>query len=372
MPKEVRESLSQQMLHHRTSEFTEIFDRVLGRLKQVFKTQQPVMMHTSTGSGAMESAVVNCFSAGDEVLCIRSGKFGQRWAEICEVYGLKVHPVDVEWGNSFDVEEIVNILNEKPGICGVLTQFCETSTATLHPVKELAAEIKNRETTLLLVDAITAIGVTPLDMDLWGLDVVIAGSQKAFMMPAGMSFIALSEKAWGHQKYSKLPKYYFDLQSELKANKKGQTFFSSPVSHIRALDAALNYFVDGKLDQQIKHSQAMAICTRKVGEVLGLKIFSHSPSPSVTALEVPEGKNAEDLRKHLDQNFNVTVMGGQDHLKGRIIRLGHLGDISFSDLKFALESLAQSMIDLGWLSGENSLLSVKKTCAEILTGRSSL
>ncbi|MCB0356706.1 MAG: alanine--glyoxylate aminotransferase family protein, partial [Bdellovibrionales bacterium] len=224
MPPEVYQALQRPMTHHRTPEFMAVINHCRQQLKKVFNTQEPVIVLTSTGSGAMESAVVNILSTHDEVLVVVSGKFGERWCDMCNVYGVKkVHELQVPWGKSVSAQEIDNYLQKHPQITAVLTQHCETSTGALHPVKEIAQILKKYPKILFFVDAITAIGAEELKMDEWGVDVICAGSQKAFMMPTGLSFIALSAKAWQASKNSDFPKYYFDLKAELKAQEKNQT-----------------------------------------------------------------------------------------------------------------------------------------------------
>ncbi len=347
VPADILQELSRPMIHHRTPTFIKIFKDVLAELKNVFGTEQAVMIHTSTGSGAMESAVVNTLSYDDEVLCVVSGKFGERWSEICKTYKLKVHELATPWGSAVQLEQISTILQKHPKIKAVFCQYCETSTATVHPVREIAELVKKNAQTLFIVDAITAIAAMPLQMDEWGLDVVVAGSQKAFMMPTGLSFIALSEKAWSFQKKSNLPKYYFDLKNEKTANEKGQSFFSSSVSHIRALGSALQYFKGAKLQANIQRCSAIGSALRLAGAQIEMPAYSSSPSSSVTALLVPDGIDGEKLCNLLEDKFHVTVMGGQDQLKGKIVRLGHLGPVSLSHFEKAIEGLGKSLQLLG-------------------------
>ena len=345
--KQVREALSLPMIHHRTPAFASELENSLKLLKVFFQTKQPVMMIPSTGSGGMEAAIVNVFSPGDSVAVVVSGKFGQRWADMAKVFGLKVHVVDVPWGEAVATKEVEDLLAEHPEIRGILTQACETSTATWHPVKELAALTKDKKDVLFLVDGITAVGCASLPMDDWGIDVLVAGSQKALALPTGLSFVALSEKAWTASEKATCPKYYFDLLKEKKANEKGQTMFSSAVSHVRALNVFLNHVETRGLNNLIQRTGQLAECTRQFAVALGLGVFSKSPSPSVTAISVPDGLDGAALRQHVESKYNVTIMGGQDHLKGKIVRFGHMGDISDTDQLAALEAFALSLKDLG-------------------------
>lgn len=348
MPPEVYEALSTTMSHHRTPEFETLLCYCFNSLKDVFRTKQPVLIHTSTGSGAMESAIVNTLSSKDEVLVINSGKFGERWRNMCETYRLKkVHELLIPWGKTASAEQVKKYLENNKNIKAVLTQYCETSTGVLHPIKEIAEVVKKFPSTLLLVDAITAIGAVELEMDSWGIDVVCAGSQKAFMMPTGLSFISLSEKAWAANEQSDLPKYYFDLKAEKKANESLQTRFSSPISHIRALKAYFNYFYqNGGLEKSILRCHQLSAATHSAIEILGLKSFTESPCPSLTTLIVPKDIDGKKWRQHMQDKYQVIFMGGQDQLTGKIIRIGHLGYITNKNLLAGIEALGLSLIDL--------------------------
>lgn len=290
----------------------------------------------------MESAIVNCISPGDEVIAIVSGKFGERWADIAEVYGAKVHRIEVPWGKAVRLEAVGNYLERYPNAVAVLTQACETSTGVLHPVRELA-QLTRGHRALLMVDAITALGALPIPMDEWGIDVMVAGSQKAFMLPTGLSFIALSQKAWEVAEKAKCPRYYFDLRRERDANKRGESFFSSAVTHVRALDLVLEIFLTQGVERVYERIQALSHATIAAARELGLQLFPEVPSPSLSALCVPEGIDGQKLRAEMENSDAVVVMGGQDQLKGKIIRIGHMGAISDKDLLATIESLARTI-----------------------------
>ncbi len=344
---EVRKILAEPMLHHRTPEFKRVLKNVSEKLKDVFETKQPVFMHTSTGTGAMESAIVNTLSPGDDVLVVVSGKFGERWADMVKQFGLNVHPLLVEWGNAVDPQEIEKQLALHPTIKAVFSQYCETSTATVHPIRDIASIVRKRSETLLIVDAITAVGAMELKMDEWGLDVVIGGSQKAFMLPTGLSFIALSEKAWGFNQKSRLPKYYWDLRTEKKSLEKGETHFSSAVATIRALEISLQFLTGEQKTQTLARIKKLAKATREMSKPLGLQIYSKFPSASVTALLTPGEIDSQKLREHIEKEYNLTLMGGQDQLKGKILRIGHLGYITDDDMAATTEILYLALKDLG-------------------------
>lgn len=347
IPQEVLNEMAKPMIHHRTPEFDAILSETLGLLKKFFCTEQPVYIQTSTGSGAMEAAIVNTLSPGDKVIAVVSGKFGERWRDMAQTYGMNVVTIDVEWGEALKPEVLEKTLSQHPDTKAVLTQVCETSTAVIHPIKEIAKIVNQKANTLLMVDAITAIGVTELLMDEWGIDIVVAGSQKAFMLPTGLAFLAFSKKAWSFVEKSKCPKFYFDIKQEQKANQKGETNFSSAVSLIRGLRVALKLMLSEGLKKQITKVEAYAEATRQAGTALGLQVYAKSPSPAVTALVMPTDIDGQKVREHLEKKYNCTIAGGQDQLKGKIIRIGHLGYIGRKEVIETIERLGQTLNDLG-------------------------
>jgi aspartate aminotransferase-like enzyme len=344
---EVQRILAQPMIHHRTPEFDGILARVLQNLKSFFQTKMPVLIQTSTGSGGMEALLVNLLNPGEEVLALVTGKFGERWAEMAEVYGARVHRLNSDWGKPADPEKVRIILKDNPNIKLVLTQATETSTATAHDVQKLA-DIVSKTDALLLVDGITAVGAYDIKMDDWKIDGLVAGSQKAVMLPTGLSFVCLSERAWEKVKTCKTPRYYFDLQRELKANQKGETFFSSAVAHIKALDFVLSDISKKGLAKHFAEQKRRADFTRALAPQMGLSLYSASPSDSVTGLIVPEGVDGAKLREHLEKKYLVTVMGGQDQAKGKIIRIGHMGYIQDNDMIETMYRLALALKDFSF------------------------
>jgi aspartate aminotransferase-like enzyme len=343
---EVQKILSLPMIHHRTPEFDAILKTVLSDLKTLFVTKEKVFILSSTGSGGMEALLINVIRPKAKVLAIISGKFGERWAEMAQTFGADVHKLDVAWGSAVNVSDVEKFLKENPDTEIVMTQACETSTATVQPIKELAAVVA-KTNALFLVDAITALGAMPLPMDEWQIDGVVAGSQKAIMLPTGLSLISFSQKAWAKIKDNPTPRFYFDVRKELAANDKGETFFSSNVLLIRALDFVLKDIKSTGLEGLFKTIHRRASYTRAMTPVLGLQIYSKNPSDSVTALSLPTGFDGAKFREHLEKAYNVTVMGGQDQLKGKIIRLGHMGYITDQDLHQTTERLAAGLKDFG-------------------------
>lgn len=326
----VRGILSEPMIHHRTPLFDGILKQVLERLPKIFGTSQKVYLLTSTGSGGMECLMLNTCNQGDEILVINSGKFGERWVEMGKVYGLKIHELIVPWGEAVQPELVRTYLDQHP-IKTVFCQACETSTAVKHPIEELGQLIKKYSDVLFMVDGITAVGAYPLPMDRWSIDGLVAGSQKAFMLPTGMSFVSFSEKAWKRIPTTTLPRFYFDIREEDKANRKGETWFSSNVALIKALDFVLSLIFDKGLDKHYEEIRRRAEFTRWALISMGFKLLTNSPSDSVTAFCLPQGFDGQQIRSTLEKDFNITIMGGQDQLKGKILRIGHMGYIENQD-----------------------------------------
>jgi aspartate aminotransferase-like enzyme len=353
IPDEVLRSMAEPMIHHRTAAFVKIFSKTLVQLKTIFQTEEPVIIQSASGSGGMEAAIVNTLSPGDEVLCIVSGKFGERWAEMCSEYGVRVQALEVPWGEAVDPLDVEKALSANPKIKAVFCQACETSTAVLHPIRELARIVGKHPQTIFIVDAITAVGVTDIAMDEWGLDVVVAGSQKTFMLPTGLSFISFSKKARKFLESAKCPRYYFDVRTELTANASGQTAFSAPVTLIKALSVSLDLILAKGLKNQIVEFDKLARGLRAGGEALGFKSFAKSPSPSVTAFLTPGGLNSENFRNHLEEKYNLTIMGGQDQLKGKIVRIGTLGAVNDEHVRATLSRIQLGLLDFGITADSN-------------------
>lgn len=333
---------AQPMIHHRLPEFSEILKEIRENLKYLFQTRKEVYFFASSGTGAMEAAIVNLFSPGDKVIVVEGGKFGERWRELAETYGLNPVIIKVEWGKAVRSEEVEKALKEHPDAKALLIQACETSTGVKHPVHEIAEIIRGRET-LLVVDAITALGVYPLPMDELGLDVVITGSQKALSLPPGLSFIAFSDKALEMSKKSKLPKYYFNLQKEKKAYEKDTTAFTPAVSLLLGLREMLRRIREIGLERLFAHCEALSLACRRAVKALGLEIFPEVPAEALTVIKSPEGLNTGEFLKFLRDRWGVVFAGGQDQLKGKIIRITHMGDQSPFDLMVALSALEMGL-----------------------------
>lgn len=364
---EVRKTLALPMIHHRTPEFDVILKRVLAKMKDIFQTREDVYLLSSTGSGGMEALLVNVLSPGDKILAIVSGKFGERWAEMAQVFGADIHLLQVPWGEPVSVAEVSDWLKQNPDTRAVLCEACETSTGVAHPIEDLARVVSLYPETLLLVDGITALGAYPLPMDAWGIDGIVAGSQKAFMLPTGMSFIAFSKKAAQFFASAKCPRFYFDVRKEKKANANGETFFSSNVALVRALDVVLDLILSEGLDKHFARIHRRAEFTRIFAQQLGFTLFAKSPADSVTALRVPPATDGQKIRAHLEEVHNITIMGGQDQAKGKIIRIGHMGYIQDHEMLRLIECLGKTLyhFDSGSITLEQVAM-VKKEAQEFL------
>ncbi|MBI5815386.1 MAG: alanine--glyoxylate aminotransferase family protein [Nitrospinae bacterium] len=348
VPEEVLLEMAKPIMHHRTPQFSAIFAECADGIKKVFGTAQPVMMLASSGTGAMEAAVTNLFSPGDTALVVNGGKFGERWGKISEAYGVHVEWLDVPWGQAVFAQAIEEALNRNPKISAVLTQGSETSTTVAHPIRDIA-KITSRRDTLLVVDGITSVGVVDMPMDEWGIDVLITGSQKAMMLPPGLAFIALSERAWAKSKSAKLPKFYFDLARERKNMKDNTTAYTPAVSLILGLRKVLEMMFEEGLPNVYARHDLMARSIRAGTAAMGLKPLAPlAPANSATGVFTPEGVDGSKLFKELRDNYGVTFAGGQDDLKGKIVRIAHLGYFDTYDMIVALSSLEMALAKFGY------------------------
>jgi len=349
VPPEALLSLAKPAIYHRGPEFKEIFTEIKEGLKYLFQTSRDVYFFTSSGTGSMEASVCNFLSSGDKVLVVQGGKFGERWREICEAYGLQVGVIDVEWGKAVDPRQVEDRLKGDRAIKAVFVQFSESSTGVKHDVEKIAEITAQFDQTLLIVDAVTGIGVYKILMDAWKLDVLVTGSQKALMLPPGLSFICVSEKAWGFANQSNLPKYYFDLRKEKKAYDKNENAYTPAVPLLIALRESLRLIKAEGLDRVVERHAQLAEATRAAIRALGLELFApESPSNAVTAVKSPPGIDSGRLIKHLREKYGITIAGGQDRLKGKIFRIAHLGYADRFDVITAIAGLEMALYDLGY------------------------
>lgn len=348
IPPEVLLKMAEPIIHHRNPLFEEVVQEVRDNLKYLFGTKNEVLMFASSGTGAMEGAVTNMLSPGDKAICVRSGKFGERWANICKAYGVESINIDIPWGDDLDPVEIEKALKNNPGAKAVYMQATETSTGAKFPVKEIAAIVKNYPDTLMVVDGITGVGVFELPMDAWGIDILVSGSQKALMLPPGLAFAGVSDKAWEFNKTSKIPRFYFNWTKELTNLQKNQTNFTPAISLIIGLRESLRMIKSEGLENVYRRIAILAQATREGASALGLKTFAKSPSPAVTAIYAPEGVDGQAIYKTLWKKYGVTGAGGQDQLKGKVFRIATLGYADKYDVITAISALEFTLRDLGY------------------------
>jgi aspartate aminotransferase-like enzyme len=348
VPERASLKMAEPIIHHRTPEFEAVLAKVREQLRWLFQTKEEVIIFASSGTGAMEASVSNLLSSGDKALVIKGGKFGERWVEILKAYKIETIEIPVEWGKALDVKKVEEALAAHPEIRAVYVQASETSTGIKYPIRELAALIGPRENTLLVVDAITALGVFPLPMDEWKIDVLVTGSQKALMLPPGLSFAALSQKAWKFAEKSNLPRYYFNFKKELKNLQKNQNAFTPAVTLIIGLHEVLSMMQEEGLEKIFERNARMARATREAMLTLGLSLFApDSPSDAVTAVLVPSGMDAGKIIKHVWEKQGIKIADGQDQAKGKIFRIAHMGYIHEPDLLIGIAAIEMALKDLG-------------------------
>lgn len=347
IPEDVLAEMAKPIYHHRTPVFEKIVADVEAGLKWLYQTKNDVIIFASSGSGAMEAAIVNTCSPGDAILVVNGGKFGERFGKIGKAYGLTVDQIDVTWGHAVDPAVIKEKLNAKDyrNLC---VQASETSTGVAHPIQEIAALVKNHPNTLLTVDAITALGVMDLPVDNWGIDLMAGGSQKALMLPPGLACLSVSDKAWGFIEKSKLPKFYFNLKTERKAIHDNTTAWTPAVSLMVGLKLVLEKMKAEGLQAMFERHTQLAGSIRNAAKATGLKLFApEAPSNACTSIYTPEGVDSSKLVKGLRDKFNMTIADGQDHVKGKIFRIGHLGYYDLLDMVTVWAAVEKQLFDLG-------------------------
>lgn len=356
LPENVRLALARDMIHHRKQDFKDIMNRVQTGLRYLFGTKQPVLTLTSSGTGAMFAAVTGLFSPGEKVLVVEAGKFGQRWSEISQTHGLEIVALPLDWGQAVKLRDVENALSRYPDISGVLVQASETSTGVLHPVQELASlcRLKNK---IIVVDGISAVGISPCPMDEWGIDCLLTGSQKGIMLPPGLAFIALSERAWSRAHEVSSRNFYFNLIQEREKCLAGQTLFTPAVNLVVALDECLKYFQEQGLQSVFNRQKAMTLMVRTGVKCLGLELLAESNYTwGLTSIKLPPGIDGVELLNTAAREYKVLMAGGQDHLKGKIVRLGHMGYVDWPDLLAGLFALRGALVRQGGFSGSRDYL----------------
>lgn len=347
IPSEVLLEMARPMIHHRTPEFEGVMADVQSLLKELFQTKEPVLTFAASGTGAMEAAIVNAHSKGDKTLVVKNGKFSERLGLIAEAHGLEVELIDLPNGQAVQPEEIQKRLEADPSIASVMLEFSETSTGVMNDIEAIAKIISKSEA-IFIVDAISALGVTPLKFDDWGLDVVIGGSQKSLMLPPGLSFACFSPRAWSRVEKSDIPKFYFNAIAERAALEKNTTAWTPAINLINALNVALNMMKKYGWEKLFRKNEVLMKAVHAGVKALDLELFSSHPSISVTAIKTPPHVDGSKLVADMKDRYHVTIAGGQGDMKGKIFRVGTLGFIDASDILVFFGALERALKSQGY------------------------
>ena len=349
VPEPVLLAQAKHPIGHRSGDFGKIMAEVTENLKWLHQTQNDVLILASSGTGAMEAGIINFLSAGDRVLVGTNGKFGERWAEVAEAYGLTVETLTADWGKPLDPQAFADRLSadSDKSIKAVIVTHSETSTGVINDLQAINGHVKAHGA-LMMVDAVTSLGATSVPIDEWGLDVVASGSQKGYMIPPGLGFVAVSPKAWEAYKTATLPKYYLDLGKYRKDAAKNSTPFTPPVNLFYALQEALRLMKKEGLDNIFARHSRLRAATRAAVAALNLPLYAPDDcaSPAITAV-MPQSVDAEQVRSVMRKKYDIALAGGQDALKGKIFRIGHLGFVSDRDVLTAIAALEATLIELG-------------------------
>ena len=349
VPPEVLLAMAQPMLHHRAPEFVTLFKEIREDLKWLFQTRQDVLTLVSSGTGGMEGAISNFLSPGDKALYVNGGKFGERWGKLCKTFGVTGIEIKVEWGQAVDPQVIADALKKDPTIKAVYVQASETSTGVAHDTRAIAEIVRSRDETILVVDAITALGVFDLKTDEWGIDVMIAGSQKALMLPPGLAFVSVSDKAWRLADKAKNAAFYFNFKKERDSQQKNQTAYTAGVSLLVGLREVFRILKAEGLGNVFARHARLAHATREGMKAAGLSLFpKQNPSDALTVVSAPDGVDGQAVYKNLREDYGITAAGGQDHLKGKIFRISHMGYIDTFDVIQALAATEMVLKGLGY------------------------
>jgi aspartate aminotransferase-like enzyme len=339
--------MARPIIHHRTPEFSAVLDSARERLKPLFGTRHEVILLASSGTGAMEAVVSNLLDPDHHAVYINGGKFGERWGKIIVAHGAIAHEVKVEWGHSVRPEQVDDALRENPAARALFVQASETSTGALHSIADIG-EVTRRRGVMLVVDGITSVGVFEQKMDEWGVDALVTGSQKALMLPPGLAVIALSDQALARARECRARRYYFDLLRELKAQRDEHTAAYTPaVALVSGLNKALELIHAETLPRVFARQLLMAEATRASAPMLGLRIFPDHPAPGVTAMVTPDGIDSGKVVRFMRDELGVSIQGGQDQMKGKLIRIGHMGYLSPFDMLTAVSALELALAQLG-------------------------
>ncbi len=365
IPESVMLAMAEPIIHHRNPEFVEVLTSVNENLKYLFQTKNPVLTLTSSGTGAMEATVVNLLSAGDKAIFVSHGKFGERWGEIMKAYGVEPVEIKLEWGTAPTVEVVLDTLKKNPTVKAVFMTHSETSTGVFTDIKTIAAAVHEKYDIAVVVDGITSVGAHEMRFDDWGLDVIVTGSQKGLMIPPGLAFAAVSDRAKKMIETSNLPKYYFSFKKALKSHANNDTPFTPAITLIIGLEKALRMVREETVEHIWHHHKVLSEAVRNGCKALGLELFGSPASHAVTAVNVPQGVEYSKFNKLLKMKYGITTAGGQEHLKGKIFRVSHLGYYDEVDIVGVVAALEWTLHDLNFKFAPGSgVTAVQKTFAE--------
>jgi len=352
VPENVLSCMSKHPIGHRSGDFQDIVAKTTEQLKWLHKTTADVLTITGSGTAAMEAGIINTLSKGDQVICGNNGKFGERWVKVAKAYGLDVKVVKADWGQPLDPNQFKVILEEDTDkkIKAVILTHSETSTGVINDLKAINNEVKNHSKAITIADCVTSLGACNIPMDEWGIDVIASGSQKGYMIPPGLSFVAMSQRAWEANALSNLPKFYLDLKQYLKTVNKNSNPFTPAINLYFALEASLTMMQTEGLENIFTRHARHQKATQEGIKAMGLKLFTKEGygSPAITAVQ-PEDIDAESIRKLIKNNFDILLAGGQDHLKGKIFRIGHLGFVNDRDIISVISALESTLDKMGKL-----------------------
>ncbi|WP_413683372.1 pyridoxal-phosphate-dependent aminotransferase family protein [Prochlorococcus sp. MIT 1011] len=353
VPENVLSCMSKHPIGHRSGDFQEIVKKTTEQLKWLHQTTADVLTITGSGTAAMEAGIINTLSKGDQVICGDNGKFGERWVKVAKAYGLEVKVVKADWGQPLDPNEFKRLLKEdRDGkIKAVILTHSETSTGVINDLKTINNEVKSNSKAITIADCVTSIGACNIPMDEWGIDVIASGSQKGYMIPPGLSFVAMSKRAWEANEQSNLPKFYLDLKQYLKTANKNSNPFTPAINLYFALEASLTMMQKEGLNNIFARHARHQKATQEGIKAMGLNLFTNEGfgSPAITAVE-PENIDAETIRKLIKNDFDILLAGGQDHLKGKIFRIGHLGFVNDRDIISVISALESTLDKIGELN----------------------
>jgi len=347
VPEKVLAKGALPIIHHRSAEFSDLFMKMTEGMKYVFQTKNDVYTLTSSGTGAMEAAIANLFSKGDKVIVINAGKFGLRWTQISETYGLEVEEIEIDWGKDFSADELKEKLDENPNVKAVLCQLSETSSGAVYDIKGFA-KVVSKTDAILVVDGISGLGATPCPMDEWGVNVLLSGSQKSLMIPPGLAFISFDDKAWKFVEKSTLPKYYFDMKAARKKLEKRTTPYTPGASLIIQQLEALKIIKEQTIEGLLEHHKVLGDATRAAIHAIGLELLAESPGNILTAVKTPNGIDGTKLVKTMQNKYVAYISGAQSPRKGDFFRIAHLGYMSGFDIITAISALEMTLDELGY------------------------